>query len=256
MTLVQIGFLVPIVIDFKAGTDLQAYVDEIWIPELGIHYALGLDGLNIFMIALTVARLVGRDLLPPAASECDQPRMFYAMLALAEVGTLGAFMAQDLILFILFFDLLLIPFYFLIGMWGRDGDLGNARRATTTFMIYTLAGSLLMLVARGRARRAHRRRRTTPPLSFHFVDLQRQPGRASDAELDLPRLHARAAGQDADPAAARLDADHLPRDAAAGADRALGGRRKARRLRLPARRAAADAATPSTTSSRCCWCSR
>lgn len=141
MTLVQIGFLIPILIDFETTTGLQAYVDEIWIKELGIHYALGLDGLNIFMIALTVVAWAVATFWA-ATREWDRPRMFYAMLALAEAGTIGAFLAQDLILFILFFDLLLIPFYFLIGMWGE----GDRKRATTVFMIYTLAGSLLMLV--------------------------------------------------------------------------------------------------------------
>ncbi|MGB0872041.1 MAG: complex I subunit 4 family protein [Solirubrobacterales bacterium] len=141
MTLVQIGFLVPILIDFQIGAELQAYVDETWIEELGIHYALGLDGLNIFMVALTVFAWSIATFWA-ATKDWEQPRMFYAMLALAEAGTIGAFVAQDLILFILFFDLLLIPFYFLIGMWGE----GDRRRATGTFMIYTLAGSLLMLV--------------------------------------------------------------------------------------------------------------
>lgn len=146
VTLVQIGFLVPIVLDFKAGTDMTGAVNEVWIPQLGIHYALGLDGLNLFMVCLVVVAWSVAT-FAAARREVEQPRMFYAMLALAEVGTLGAFMAQDLILFVLFFDLLLVPFYFLIGMWGADTELGNARKATATFMIYTLAGSLLMLVA-------------------------------------------------------------------------------------------------------------
>jgi NADH-quinone oxidoreductase subunit M len=97
--------------------------------------------------------------------------MFYALLAIAEVGTLGAFLAQDLILFVLFFDLLLIPFYFLIGMWGQDTELGDSRRATATFMIYTLAGSLLMLVS-AVALGVLTSTQSGAPLSFNFVDLQ------------------------------------------------------------------------------------
>ena len=65
------------------------------------------------------------------------------MLALGETAVLGAFCAQDLALFVLFFDLMLVPFYFLIGIWGGP----NRVRATTTFVIYTLVGSLLMLAA-------------------------------------------------------------------------------------------------------------
>lgn len=145
-TLVQVGFVVPVLINHKIGVGMSGYVNETWIPDLGVHYALGLDGLNLFLVALTIlAWTVGT--FVASRREVDQPRMFYAMLALAEVGTLGAFMAQDLILFVLFFDLLLVPFYFLIGIWGSDRDGVTARRATATFMIYTLAGSLLMLVA-------------------------------------------------------------------------------------------------------------
>jgi NADH-quinone oxidoreductase subunit M len=172
-TLIQIGFLVPIVTDFKIGTDLTGYVNELWIPELGVHYALGIDGLNLFMICLVV---LSWSIATFAASrhEFAQPRMFYAMLALAEVGTLGAFLAQDLILFVLFFDLLLIPFYFLIGMWGEDTDLGNARRATATFMIYTLAGSLLMLVS-AVALGVLSSTQNHTALSFDFTDLAANP---------------------------------------------------------------------------------
>jgi NADH-quinone oxidoreductase subunit M len=170
VTLIQIGFLVPIVLDFKIGTDLTGYVDEMWIPELGIHYSLGIDGLNLFMVCLVV---LAWSVATFAASrhEVAQPRMFYAMLALAEVGTLGAFLAQDLILFVLFFDLLLVPFYFLIGMWGQDSELGNARKATATFMIYTLAGSLLMLVS-AVALGVLTSSQSGQPISFSFIDLQ------------------------------------------------------------------------------------
>jgi NADH-quinone oxidoreductase subunit M len=170
MTLVQIGFLIPILIDFKTTTALQAYVDESWIPELGVHYALGLDGLNVFMVALTV---VAWSVATFAASrrEWANPKLFYAMLALAEAGTLGAFVAQDLILFMLFFDLLLIPFYFLIGIWG-DGE--DNRKATLTFMIYTLAGSLLMLVG-AVALGVLSATQNGSDLSFLFSDLAANP---------------------------------------------------------------------------------
>lgn len=170
VTLIQIGFLLPIVIDFKSGTDITGFIDELWIPELGIHYSLGIDGLNLFMICLVVVAWTIAT-FAASRSEVEQPRMFYAMLALAEVGTLGAFLAQDLILFVLFFDLLLIPFYFLIGMWGKDSELGNARKATVTFMIYTLAGSLLMLVS-AVALGVITSSQAGTPLSFQFVDLQ------------------------------------------------------------------------------------
>lgn len=173
MTLLQIGYLIPIVASFKSDGKIIGFVNETWIPQLGVHYSLGLDGLNVFMVCLTV---VAWSIATFAASrrEVESPRMFYAMLALAEVGTLGAFLAQDLILFVLFFDLLLIPFYFLIGMWGHDTELGNARRATATFMIYTLAGSLLMLVA-SVALGVLSASQNGVPLSFEFIDLMNNP---------------------------------------------------------------------------------
>ncbi|MGH2906115.1 MAG: complex I subunit 4 family protein [Solirubrobacterales bacterium] len=145
-TLVQVGFLIPVLLKFKTSGGLQGVVTEDWIPQLGIHYALGLDGLNVFLIALTVGAWT---IATFAASyrEWDQPRLFYVLLAVAETGTIGAFLAQDLILFILFFDLLLVPFYMLIGIWGNSADGVDRRAATLKFVIYTLAGSLLMLAA-------------------------------------------------------------------------------------------------------------
>jgi NADH-quinone oxidoreductase subunit M len=173
VTLVQIGFLVPVLVSYKAAAGLTGFVDKLWIPQLGIHYSLGLDGLNIFLVCLTV---VAWSIATFAASrrELSQPRMFYAMFALAEAGTLGVFMAQDLILFMLFFDLLLVPFYLLIGMWGSDSELGSSRRATLTFMIYTLAGSLMMLAA-SVALGVLSASQNKGALSFAFVDLAANP---------------------------------------------------------------------------------
>lgn len=169
MTLVQLGYLIPIVVDYKSGSGLSGYINELWIPALGVHYSLGLDGLNIFMVCLTVLAWVIASAWA-STQELENPRMFYTLMALAEVGTLGAFMAQDLILFVLFFDLLLIPFYLLIGIWGKDTELGSARRATTLFMIYTMVGSLLMLVS-SVALGLLVSQQTGDPISFAFSDL-------------------------------------------------------------------------------------
>src|SRR5256884_9241192 len=77
----------------------------------------------------------------------ERPGLFYFHFMLAESAVLGAFLAQDLALFVAFFDLMLIPFYFLIGGWGRDSDSTTRVRATIKLVIYTLVGSLLMLAA-------------------------------------------------------------------------------------------------------------
>ena len=80
----------------------------------------------------------------------DRRRIYFFMLGLAETATLGAFLAQDLLLFVLFFDLMLVPFWFLIGAFGSQ----NRIAATTKMIVYTLVGSLLML---GRRDRRHPR---------------------------------------------------------------------------------------------------
>ena len=137
-----LAYVVVMLFDYDSGGGLQWVTDDEWIADLGIRYMLGVDGLNLFMIALTAIGWVACTLVA-AFSEQDRPKLFFFNLALAETAVLGAFMAQDLALFIVFFDLMLVPFYFLIGGWGT----GDRVRATTKFVIYTLAGSLLMLAA-------------------------------------------------------------------------------------------------------------
>ena len=134
-------YAIVMLADFERGrAGLQYVTNDEWISELGIRYQLGIDGINLFMVALTAIAWVPCTLVA-CLREHDRPRLFFFNLALAETAVLGAFMAQDLALFIVFFDLMLVPFYFLIGGWGQ----GDRVRATTKFVIYTLAGSLLML---------------------------------------------------------------------------------------------------------------
>ncbi len=135
-----LAYAILMIIDFDSGAGLQWRTDRAWIPELGVRYSLGVDGLNLFLVALTALLWVPAT-LAAAFGEWERPRLFFFQLALAETAVLGAFLAQDLALFVLFFDLMLVPFYFLIGAWGR----GERVQATTKFVIYTLAGSLLML---------------------------------------------------------------------------------------------------------------
>jgi NADH-quinone oxidoreductase subunit M len=141
--LASLGLSVALIVDFDSGrSGLQHLEDFTWISELGIHYRLGVDGLNLFLIALTALLWV----VAAAGSlgrQRQRPDLYYLMLGLGETAVLGAFCAQDLALFVLFFDLMLIPFYFLIGVWGGPRRV----QATTKFVIYTLVGSLLMLSA-------------------------------------------------------------------------------------------------------------
>src|SRR3954462_12703051 len=142
-TLVALSLAIGYVASFHTGqAGLQFVTDTIWISQLGIHYKLGLDGLNLIMVLVTTL-LFAAGMLAANLRDWERPRLFYFMFALAESGVLGAFCAQDLALFVAFFDLMLIPFYFLIGAWGE----GDRVRATTKLVIYTLVGSLFMLAA-------------------------------------------------------------------------------------------------------------
>src|ERR1700716_1617014 len=143
-SLVTVGIAISFVARVKLGHyGLQFITDTTWIGALGIHYKVGADGLNIALILVTTV-LFSATLIWASLREWDRPRNFYFHLGLAETAVLGAFCAQDLALFVAFFDLMLIPFYFLIGMWGSGPD---RVRATTKLVVYTLVGSFLMLAA-------------------------------------------------------------------------------------------------------------
>jgi NADH-quinone oxidoreductase subunit M len=138
-----LGLAIALAASFHAGEPgLQRTVNESWIPELGVRYQLGVDGISLFLVLLTAVLWAGAT----AFSSFRMPerrRIYFFMLGLGETASLGAFLSQDLLLFVLFFDLMLVPFWFLIGAFGGE----NRVAATTKMIVYTLAGSLLMLVA-------------------------------------------------------------------------------------------------------------
>jgi len=143
-SLAALALAIGYIADYKAGTaGLQHVTDVVWISELGIHYKLGIDGLNVFLLGLTTL-LFAAAVVASNLRSWDRPRLFYFQFMLAESAVLGAFLAQDLALFVAFFDLMLIPFYFLIGGWGREP---GRVKATIKLVIYTFVGSLLMLAA-------------------------------------------------------------------------------------------------------------
>jgi NADH-quinone oxidoreductase subunit M len=140
--LVALTYAVLLLFDFQAGSDRLQYVtDDRWIEELGVRYTLGVDGLNLWLIALTTLLFALAALWIVVRPPRARPRLFAFHLALAETAVLGAFLAQDLLLFVLFFDLMLVPFYFLVGQWGGPDRVA----ATLKLVVYTLVGSLLML---------------------------------------------------------------------------------------------------------------
>jgi NADH-quinone oxidoreductase subunit M len=140
--LVPLGYAVILLVDFEPGGGLQYLTDDAWIEEMGIRYTLGVDGLNLWLVALTAllfaASALWLTLRPPV-----RPKLFTVHFGIAETAVLGSFLAQDLALFVLFFDLMLVPFYFLVGQWGGPERIAAALK----MVIYTLVGSLLMLAA-------------------------------------------------------------------------------------------------------------
>jgi len=120
--------------------EITHITDVMWIRSLGIHYKIGVDGLNLFLVAMTTL-VFSASLLACNLRSWAKPSLFYVLMGVAESAVIGAFLAQDLALFVAFFDLMLIPFYLLTGVWGGPGRVA----ATTKLVIYTLVGSLLML---------------------------------------------------------------------------------------------------------------
>ena len=138
-----LGFAIALALNADTSQGVAQFsTDTMWIAPLGVHWALALDGLNEALVLLT-AFVYASVVLACVTKRQDRPEQFYFHLAFATSGVLGALLAQDLIVFVLFFDLMLVPFYFLVGQWGT----GERIKATTKMMLYTLAGSLLMFAA-------------------------------------------------------------------------------------------------------------
>ncbi|HTW11803.1 MAG TPA: NADH-quinone oxidoreductase subunit M [Solirubrobacteraceae bacterium] len=167
LSAIPLGIAVDFVGRFNSSaTGLQFVTNKVWIASLGIHYKLGINGLNVALILLTTV-LFTVSLAWSAQREVERPKLYYFYFGLAESAVLGAFTAQDLVLFVGFFDLMLIPFYFLVGSWGS----GDRVRATIKMVIYTMVGSFLMLAAAIAAGVLASSQHGTP-INFTFTALQ------------------------------------------------------------------------------------
>src|SRR3954468_18427753 len=113
-----------------------------WIPRWGVTYRVGIDGISLFMVLLTTV-MMPLSVLASWTSITRRERAFYALMLTLLTGLVGVFIALDLFVFYVFFEVMLIPMYFIIGIWGG----ANRLYAAIKFFIYTMAGSLLMLVA-------------------------------------------------------------------------------------------------------------
>ena len=139
-----------------------------WIPEWGIFYRVGIDGIALVLILLTTF-LMPLTILGSFNYIAKRQKTFYAMMLLLQTGIIGVFSALDLFMFFMFWEIMLVPMYFIIGIWGGERRI----YAAIKFFLYTALGSLLMLV--GILYLYFRHRELTGVASFAYGDLLRLP---------------------------------------------------------------------------------
>ena len=139
-----VGILLMVNFDYDKAGVLQFRVDHSWIDQINSRFIMGLDGLSLPLLALTL-------LIVPLVviyswnhiPEPGNPKAFMILMLILETGMIGSFLAEDLILFFVFFEVVLLPMYFMIGVWGGP----ERKYASIKFFIYTLLGSALMIVS-------------------------------------------------------------------------------------------------------------
>jgi len=166
--LASFGFSLALLGYQTSGAEFQFREDVSWIPAFGMGYRLGVDGLSVVLVMLTtvlsvVAILYSWDPIRTRVKE------YYIAMLLLMVGMLGVFVSLDLFLFYVFWEISLIPMYLVIGIWGGPRRI----YATVKFVIYTLVGSLLMLVAILAVAIAHAA--AGNPFTFSYVELRGFP---------------------------------------------------------------------------------
>src|SRR5262250_2418118 len=139
-----IGFVISLPLWWRfqpAGADFQFVERASWIPSIGAEYFLGVDGLSVLLILLTT--MMGFiAVLSSWTAITERVKEYYIFLLVLQTGMLGAFMSLDFLLFFLFWEVMLVPMYFLIGIWGSANRLYSAIK----FFLYTLVGSVVMLL--------------------------------------------------------------------------------------------------------------
>ena len=140
--LLEVGVWINALIrfDFDGGLELEQRHD--WFGDLGVSYHVGLYGYSLWLAGMA-AVVMAAAIAYAYWTGRDRPRAYFGLMLFLTGAVVGVFAAQDLLLFYVFFEAMLIPLYVLVGVWGGPGRLG----ATIKFVIYTMAGSLLMLAA-------------------------------------------------------------------------------------------------------------
>ena len=133
----------PLLWRFQADVPGFQFVEDLgWIPSIGARYTLGIDGISFLLVMLTT--LLGAiSILSSWAAIQHREKEYYILFLLLQTGMLGVFMSLDFFLFYVFWEVMLVPMYFLIGVWGSERRL----YAAIKFFLYTLVGSVLMLLA-------------------------------------------------------------------------------------------------------------
>lgn len=130
--------------DFDKAGSMQFVAEHEWIPLIKSSYLIGLDGISLplYILSMVITLLVVIYSLNHVPDP-GNPKAFFILMLVLQTGMAGTFIAQDLILFFVFFELVLLPMYFMIGVWGGE----NRQYASLKFFLYTMFGSALMLVA-------------------------------------------------------------------------------------------------------------
>lgn len=140
--LATFGLSLTLIPRFQSIAQMQFVTEMPWIPAFGIEYHLGVDGISFFLLLLT--NLLGPILVLSAFNSVqERVKEFYILLLVLQTGMLGTFASLDVFLFYVFWELMLLPMYLLIGVWGGKRRI----YAAVKFVLYTIVGSLLMLVA-------------------------------------------------------------------------------------------------------------
>ena len=132
----------PLALNFNKNADGFQYTERAdWIPALGAHYAIGIDGISLLLVMLTT--VIGAIAILSSWRAIDtRVKEYYIMFLLQQTGIIGVFVSMDFFLFFVFWEAVLVPMYFIIGVWGGPRKL----YAAIKFFLYTLAGSVLMLL--------------------------------------------------------------------------------------------------------------
>ncbi|BAS27670.1 complex I subunit 4 family protein [Limnochorda pilosa] len=140
-SLIPLVLVALMALRYQYGATGMQFVERYeWIPSIGVSYYLGTDGISFPMLAVTA--LVSTLAILTSFTIEQRVKEFFALFLLLETGMLGVFVALDYFLFYIFWEVVLVPMYFLIGIWGGP----NRQYASIKFFIYTLAGSVVMLV--------------------------------------------------------------------------------------------------------------